>query len=182
MEKELSIYISASPEMDTECELIGQRLAAMPKAVKWTIKRTPGRHELANPDLVTLRKSQFYLILLGTDITAPVGVEWLAARNAGLYVFAYRNMGRAASPAAAYFAHNSGIEWQNYRTPQEFIQHFERSLINRLLQHVPGYGLELSDLEELSAHLKALEKEGQEPEDEKRRGAGRGGVILPGRS
>lgn len=178
-QRELTIYVSASPEMDAECELLGQVLAGMAKSVGWNIKRTPGVGESANPDIEVLHRSQFYLILLGMDIMAPVGVEWLAAREAGITTFAFRNISRVPSPATAFFIRNSGIPWEQYQTPQEFIRRFEPSLITRLIEGTPGYGLHLSDIEELSARLKALQGEKAEQGGEERRGAGRGGVILP---
>ena len=178
-EKRLAIYVSASAEMDVECELLGQLLADVPRSVKWSIKRTPSRRERQNPDVEGLRASQFYLILLGMDITAPVGVEWLAARNADLTTFAFRKVDRTPSPAAAFFARDSGISWVLYQTPQEFIRRFERALIGQLIGGTPGYGLELADIEELSERLRAGEREMEKPDGEERRGAGSGGVILP---
>ena len=41
MDRELAIYVSAAQEMDRECELLGQLLAELIPAVRWTIKRTP---------------------------------------------------------------------------------------------------------------------------------------------
>lgn len=179
IERELAIYISASAEMDAECELLGQRLADVPRAVRWLIKRTPGSYENGNPDLDALVNSDFYLILLGMDISAPIGVEWTVAREAELTTFAFRNISAVPSPAAAFFIHNAGTDWQRYQTPQEFIYRFERLLISRLIEGTPGYGLSLSDIEELTQRLRVLdEAESNSPSDE-RRGAGRGGVILP---
>jgi len=178
-EKRLGIYVSASSEMDVECELLGQFLADVPKSVEWSIKRTPGCRKHENPDLEDLQASQFYLILLGMDITAPVGVEWLAAKDAGLVTFAFRRFNQAPSPASAFFARDSGISWLPYHTPQEFIRRFERALVGELIKGTPGYGLDLGDIEELSARLEASEQESEELDNEKRRGAGSGGIILP---
>jgi hypothetical protein len=179
MSKELAIYVSAAPEMDAECELLGQLLAGLPKSVRWTIKRTPGPHEASNPDLEALRSSQFYVVLLGMDIMAPIGVELQAAAEERVLTMAYRSRRMAPSPAAAYFAQNAQVQWQWYDTPQEFVQHLEKRLITELIAGTPGYGLDLADLEELSTRLKALEGEGEGAQDEERRGAGHGGVILP---
>ena len=181
MEKELAIYVSASAEMDAECELLGQLLAEMTKSIRWTIKRTPSPHELANPDLEALRASQFYLILMGSDITAPIGVELQAAKEAKLFTFAFRKMSVAPSPAGAYFIHHVDLEWQPYQTPQEFVRLFERALISQLLEGTPGYGLDVRDLEELAERLRALEEAEEGQGGERRRGAGHGGVILPSR-
>jgi hypothetical protein len=179
-EKSLILYVSAAPEMDVECELLGQTLARLTQLTQWTIKRTPAPHEHANPDLATLRRSHFYLILLGSDIVAPIGVEWMAAREAQITLFAFRRVGTVPTPAAAFFAHNAGVTWERYTTPQEFIRRFERALITQLVQGTPGYGLHLAEIESLAARLKELEQEDTPSEtSEERRGAGRGGVILP---
>jgi len=179
LEVELRIYVSASPEMDAECELLGQLLADMPKSIRWIIKRTPGRHRRANPDIDALRRSHLYLILLGMDITAPVGVEWRAAQEAEQSAFAYRSARTLISPAAASFIRYSGMTWQLYQTPADFIQKFERAMITRLIEGTPGFGLGVAEIEELSVRLQGLERAEEKPADEKRRGAGRGGVILP---
>ena len=177
MEKELGVYISASIEMDPECELLGQLLAETPKSIQWVIKRTPTAHEEANPDLELLRNSHFYLLLLGMDITAPIGVELRAALESGATVLAYRDPGRLLSPAGSAFVRNTRFTWHPYRTPQDFVQKFERTLITLLLDGTPGYGLELRDIEELAQRLKTLDQ-GREQSEDERQGAGRGGVIL----
>ncbi|MBC7256881.1 MAG: hypothetical protein H5T66_12350 [Chloroflexi bacterium] len=182
MEKELGVYISGSREVDAECELVGRLLAEMTPSVRWVIKRTPRSFEHVNPDLAQLRRSQFYLILLAVDITAPMGVEWQAAKQGGLAIMAYRHSGVIPSPAATIFARESGLRWQTYQSPQEFIRLFERDLITRLIEGTPGYGLDLADIEELSRRLKALDEADEKAQSEggeERRGAGRGGVILP---
>ncbi len=180
MAAELSIYVSASAEMDAECELLGQMLAHMGRSLRWTIKRTPGPHEVGNPDLEALTNSHFYLILMGTDITAPIGVEWRAAQEAGVTTYAFRNVERVTSPAAAVFVHHINARWVPYHTPHEFVRLFERALIDRLLEGTPGYGLDLADLEELARRKQTLEQEEEQgqAEGEERRGAGGGGVIL----
>jgi hypothetical protein len=181
MARELLFYVSASTEMEAECELLGQMLASLPQTVRWVIKRTPGPHELQTPDLGTLRRSHFYLILLGMDIQAPIGVEFLEAQSAGKTTFAYRNSKATPSPAASVFARDARIQWENYHTPSEFARHFERQLIEKLIGGTPGFGLDLGDIEVLAARLKSLEEPKPQPESEERRGAGQGGVILPKR-
>ncbi len=178
-EKSLILYVSAAAEMDVECELLGQTLARLTQSTQWIIKRTPAPHEHANTDLALLRRSHFYLILLGSDIVAPIGVEWMAAREANITLFAFRRVGAVPTPAAAFFAHNAGVAWERYTTPQEFIRRFERALIARLVQGTPGYGLDLGEIESLAARLKELEQDTPLATPEERRGAGRGGVILP---
>jgi len=134
-------------------------------------------------------------MLLGADLVAPMGVEWEAAGAANVTRFAYRRSDRMASPAAASFVRSSGVTWQNYATPGEFVAHFELALIRELVNGTPGYGLDLKAIEELAERLQEREAHGHGPrdreasggsqeaqewhEDETRRGAGHGGVILP---
>jgi hypothetical protein len=82
-------------------------------------------------------------------------------------------------PAAAFFIHNAGTDWQRYQTPQEFIRRFERSLVSQLIEGTPGYGLSLGDIEELTQRLHTLDEAESATSGDERRGAGRGGVILP---
>jgi hypothetical protein len=180
MATELALYVSAAPELDPECELLGQRLALLTPSVRWSIKRTPTAREYANPDLEALAHSQFYLILLGRDIVAPVGVEWRAAQTHEIPMFAYRSSQWTPTPAASVFAHQSGLLWEQYATPQQFVRHFERRLIQRLVDGTPGYGLSVQDLQDLAERLEEMREPGQdEPAGESRRGAGQGGIILP---
>jgi hypothetical protein len=177
--KELAIYVSAAPEMDAECELLGQLLAEMTPATRWVIKRTPAPNEGGNPDLDALRASHLYLILLGMDIYAPMGVEWMAAQGAHITTFAFRSTEAVPSPAATDFARNAPVAWVLYETPLDFVRQFEHLLIEELLRGTPGYGLDLADVEGLLARQERLEEAPDAPDGEDRRGAGRGGVILP---
>ena len=178
MTVELSLYVSAAAEMDAECELLGQLLAGLPRSARWTIKRTPSAEERVNPALDLLSAATAYVILLGADLVAPMGVEWAAAETAELPRFCYRRRDRTPSPAAMSFARESGAAWQPYATPGEFVAHFERALILELVRGTPGHGLDLRAIEELAERLREIDQE-ERPESETRRGAGQGGVILP---
>ena len=180
MAKELAVYVSASPEMDAECELLGQLLAGLIPSIQWTIKRTPGRRQRANPDANALQNSHFFVMLLGMDIKAPMGVEWNLSGEFGLARFIYRKVSVSSSPATSYFVHHSAVEWQPYRHPRGFVQRFERDLLEELVKGTPGYGLQVRHIAEVVQRLDALRQwEGAEMAQENRRGAGRGGVILP---
>jgi hypothetical protein len=179
MGKELGIYISAAPDREAECERLGQLLAHLTPGVRWVIKRTPLSGEGGNPDLAALRAGRFYLMVLGMDILAPMGVEWLAAQKAGLTMLAFRSSTAVPSPAASDFARHAGSRWISYDTPLAFQRLAERALVEALVEGTPGYGLDLADIEHLAARLEALNGDPSGPPGEERRGAGRGGVILP---
>jgi hypothetical protein len=179
MDSELALYISANAEMDAECELVGRFIAEGLQTIRWRVRRTP-LHQDINPDLAAIATSQFYLILLGTDLTAPMGVEWSIANRNGVIILAFRNQEKLPSPAATYFARNLGITWQDYKSLNEFQIKFEHVLLTRLIDGTPGYGLDLATIEDLSSRLQALDKPAHFSQDQ-RRGAGQGGVIFAAR-
>jgi hypothetical protein len=178
MDKELGIYISAAPEADAECELVGRLLAEMPRSVQWTIKRTPRPYEDQHIEAEALHRSQFYLIILGSDIVAPMGIEWRMAQESNLRTFAFRNVETGFTPAAIFFGRHVNTLWHDYETSSEFVRAFEHALITELIDGTPGYGLDMDDLQTLSGRLEALEERQDEEDEDERRGAGRGGVIL----
>lgn len=183
MDKEISVYVSASQEMDAECERIGQLLAGITRTSRSTIRRTPSPHDAANPDVDALVDSDFYIVILGTDLVAPMGVEWQAAQRAGVRTLGFRHAEASPSPAMIDFLRRTEFVWEDYRTPSEFVRVLEKTLLTRMIEETPGLGLDLQDIEEISARLKALEEkegaaEAAEAPDE-RRGAARGGIILP---
>ena len=69
-------------------------------------------------------------------------------------------------------------DWQSYETPQAFASDLRRQLVRRLIEGTPGYGLSLQEIERLAAELREVDED-EQGGTESRRGAGRGGVILP---
>lgn len=181
--RELALYVSAATEMDAECELLGRMLASMSRGIRWSIKRTPGPFDPLPLDLDALRRSDFYLLLLGMDAVAPIGIEWREARQHVAQCYFYHCHTRIPSPSATHMLRNEGIRWTPYDTPQAFIQHLELHLITELIQGTPGYGLDMDDIRALTERLAEIKDaaEGGETStesDDRRRGAGHGGVIL----
>ncbi len=184
MPDRLHLYISAGPDLENEREAIGQIIAHMPISIGWDLKRTPRRGDSPVSALETIRQCHFFILILGVDITAPVGAEWDLARRAGRTTLAYlKDVNR--TPAALVFVRDSRIPWTSFRTPEELGQKVESDLARLLLDHVGELGLTVSDLESLSALLQKSETAGateatkSQPE---RGGAGGGGIILsPGR-
>jgi hypothetical protein len=177
--RELGLYVSANAEMDPECELLGQMLARLTRSIRWSVKRTPTAHQKTDPDWAALERADAYVIMVGRDITAPIGVEWRAAQEGGLPIYAYRSISGTPSPALSAFVRQAGDEWHTYVSPQAFAAHFKRRLIRQLIDGTPGYGLSLEEIETLAAELKETGSQAREESGEERRGAGRGGIILP---
>jgi len=180
MDKEFTVYVSASQQMDAECEQVGQVLASLTQTSRSTIRRTPRGPAGGNPDLPALAASALYIVVLGTDFSAPIGIEWQAAQRAGLQTLGYRNTEASPSPSMVHFLRHTRFDWVEYRGPSGFRATLERTLLRRLLDGTPGFGLDMADVEQIAARLSELKGDGQEEEGpDDRRGAAAGGVILP---
>ncbi len=184
MADRLRMFVSAGPDMEAEREAIGRAVAKLPVSIGWVIKRTPHRGQpLA---LEAIESCHFYVLLLGSDISAPVGVELMAARRAGKVTLAFlKDVTR--TPAARIFVRDAGVKWTPFNSAQELGTLLQKALAQHILDRALEYKLSPVEYETLSAFLKELdreEKKEREPEERGREpgGAGGGGVIIaPGR-
>ena len=180
MRGSVRLFVSATPDLEPEREVVGRVVATLPVSVEWRIGRSPHRHEPLQPALEAVAGSNVYLFLLGRDITAPAGVEWDAARRAGKEPLAFvRNELR--TPAAQEFLRQSGGEWTAFASHVELAHLLQTALVEHLLASALEYGLNVVEHEALSAlaegsHAGDPAEEGHDIP--RAGGAGGGGVIL----
>ena len=178
MRDRLRLFVSAGPDLETEREIIGRAIAKLPVPVGWVIKRTPHRNEPFTPALKEVKDCDFYLLLLGSDIQAPVGWELRAAQQAGKKPLAFLKK-VSHTPAARIFLRAAGINWIPFESPQELGPLVQRVLAERILEQAQELSLDLAQLEALSAFLrKSSEEKPEEVEEGEEGGAGEGGVIF----
>ncbi|MEA3460071.1 MAG: hypothetical protein U9R11_05320 [Chloroflexota bacterium] len=178
MASRLRLFVSAGPDLEPEREIIGQAIAKLPVPLGWVIKRTPHWNEPFTPALEEVKTCDFYVLLLGADIQAPVGWELRAAQQAGKKPLAFLKKA-ARTPAARIFLRTTRIDWAPFSSPQELGFLVQKALAEQILERAQALALNLAQLEALSAFLKELSK--KKPEEEAKRelgGAGEGGVIF----
>jgi len=175
------LYISGGPELETEREAVGRALAQFPINLGWEIKRTPRPEEAA--DLEAVRGCDVFVMLFASDIRAPVGCEWMAARRAERHSLAFLKQGILQTPAGREFVRAFPGEWRSFHTSQELAKQLMQALTEQILEPWQALGLSGREWEVLSAYLAQLR--GEKPDEEREMtpaGAAGGGVILaPGR-
>ena len=179
MASQVRLFISGGPDQEPARELIGRALAEFPINVGWTIKRTP--------DVDSVAESHLYLLLLGADITAPVGLELYWALRTEKPIFAYlSNM--AHTPAGQVFIRdNARLDWRRHNDLVTLRRQITADLSRFLLAHAERYGVTVLEARRLHVFIAELEKAAAtEPSataaPPKPAGAGGGGVILaPGK-
>ena len=178
MTRPVHLFVSSSPDLRTERDLVGRVTAALPLTIGWRIDHTPasgeGRQDSANLAGI----SDLYVLILGHDFAAPMGAEARQALRAGKKPLAYR-LRCTYSPAAQDAIRTLDVKWQVYSDPQMFLGLFRRDLVHALLQEAPRLGLLLPEVERLAELEKEADATAATEKAEGPRGdAGRSAVIL----
>lgn len=153
----LRLFVSATNDLEAGRAAIGKAIAQLPVQIGIEIRRTPASgasfemiHELiANVD-------RFYF-LMGRDISAPAGVEWLLAWKLQRSVLAMRN-NSVPTPAAQEFVRAVPLEWTTFRSVSDLVRIVTLDVV-RILRHPTNrYGLNVTELELLSTHAERIKK------------------------
>jgi hypothetical protein len=175
------LFISGGPDQDAARELLGQGLAKYPVNVGWVIKRTP--------DVDSVAECHVFVMLLGHDIWAPVGLELWWALRTEKPILAYSQRGARTPAGQVFWQQNAVLNWTRYSDVTTLRRLVMAGLNRFLLTHADRYGLgplEIDRLHQYQAALrKALRKQGRDlsgAAETEVAGAGGGGVILaPGK-
>jgi hypothetical protein len=185
MTSRLSVFVSAGPDLEIEREVVGKAIAALPVSVGWVIKYTPLPSEVPDPSMEAVATCDFYALLLGSDITAPMGAELHVARQAGKRISAFLKEA-PRTPAAHVFLKRLPEEWQQFSGERELRRLFQKTLVDHILERPETYGMTLVDWEALSALSSEVADEaspaGEGDVTPRHGGAGSAAVIVaPGR-
>ncbi|HIE38850.1 MAG TPA: hypothetical protein EYH30_10925 [Anaerolineales bacterium] len=171
----IRLYVSSSPELAPEREALGRAVASLPVSIGWEIHHTPAPGEPVGEVLPFVASCDLYVAILGADFAAPMGSEWQRAMEGERYVLAFYREG-LHSPSAQWVLQQRQVEWEPFTSVGDLEGLLVRRLARVLLDRGERLGLHLEDVEGL---LALLAEEGERPDEpDRRRGAGRSGVIL----
>jgi len=174
------IFISAGPDLQSEREVVGKAIANLPVSLGWVIKYTPIHGEPSHSAFQAVESCDFYALLLGRDITAPVGSELRVARTTGKTIAALLKE-VPHTPAAQVFVKESPVRWTPFRTEDALRPLFQKTLVEQILQVADASRLTIAEWEALSALSARLTEELPEEKEEmtpRHGGAGSDAVIL----
>lgn len=179
----IRLFASSSPDLAAEREALGQAVAELPISVGIEIMHTrPGEAADIGETLAFIERCDLYVIMLGGDFAAPMGIEWLRSQEALKPTLAYAKR-ELHSPSAqkllrdANIAREAGITWTPFESPQALKAHATQALAQLLLDRGESFGLHVDDINGLLAVLGTRDEEPSDKPD-RREGAGRGGIIL----
>jgi hypothetical protein len=124
-------------------------------------------------------------LLLGRDITAPMGSELHVARQGGKRVVAFvREVPH--TPAARVFLRDSPLQWTEFENPDDLGPLLQKAVIEQILRRPDAHRMTVGDWEALSVLSVELEKEAsrQRKREDAPSAGGAGGdavIVAPGR-
>ena len=176
MTRSFRLFISSSPDLAAERDALGQAVAGLPVSIGWEIRHTPAAGEDAREALAFIEGCDVFVLVLGMDFAAPMGLEWERALKTARPALTYRKS-VAHSPAAQSLLRWSNVGWTEFASPPELKVRAARALAQLLLDRGEQFGLHVDDVTALWAEVHKEEQEVR-PEPDQRRGAGKSGVIF----
>ncbi|MCS7088711.1 MAG: hypothetical protein NZL91_08455 [Thermoflexales bacterium] len=174
MEK-LRLYLSSAPDLRFERSVLARAVAEIPTSLGWLIRQTP--NEAREPDLGAIRRADAFILLLGRDIQAPVGLEWSTAQRAGARILAFYSTATRQTQAAQAFI--SEVErftrWQKFASAAELRYKVLRLLVDHLVAHREEYEIDAAEVQRLRAWREQLK---QTPVDDVRAQTHANAVIF----
>jgi hypothetical protein len=178
MADELLVYVSAAPDLEREREILGRAVTEVPVPLGWRVVQSPAGDEPA--DLEAAARADVHLLLLGSDIRAPIGREWLTARRAGRQPVPLLKQGVLQTPAAQSFQRyiEEQVAWRPFRDGAELRLLGLRLLADHILARAQHYALSPLELARLQAWRSELGGRGKDVEAVTRGGAAASGIVL----
>jgi hypothetical protein len=178
MTDEVLVYISAASDLQPEREILGRAVTEVPVPVGWRVVQSPSGDAPANLDAAA--RADVHLLLLGSDIRAPIGREWIAARRAGRRPVPMLKRGVLQTSAAQSFQRyiEEHVAWRPFRDGAELRLLELKLLADHILAQAQHYALSPLELARLQAWRAELEGPGQGADAVTRGGAAASGVVL----
>lgn len=174
----LGLYISAAPDLRFERDLLARSITEIPTSLGWMITQTPGPDR--EPDLDAAARAHVHLLILGSDIQAPVGLEWATANRAGKAVtLLYKTSIARTQAAQAFFRDVSKYgSWQAFEDAFALRRRVLKLLVDHILSNSARYEIKSDESDKLRAWRKTLDDKRIGTVDERHGGAEESAVIL----
>jgi hypothetical protein len=148
----VTVYISAASDLMAEREALARMIAALPVTLAWNVVQTPiSQEEAFNREV--LPSADLHILVMGSDIRAPVGLEWHIIRRAGRPSVPFLKRGVLRTPAGQIFIQDAGVTWRTFRDAADLRRRVRHTLAEHLIGHAARYALAATELQGLQALL-----------------------------
>lgn len=158
MADQVLLYISAATDLQLERDVLGRAVTEIPTTLGWRTVLSPAGN--GPVDMEAVMRADVHLLLLGGDIRAPIGWEWLLARRAGRSPWLFLKQGIRRTSAADRFRHDVAADalWSPFADVDDLRHKVLRLLVNHILDHVVHYALSPEEMARLQIWRDDLDK------------------------
>jgi hypothetical protein len=159
----LHLYISAALDLEKERESLSRTVAEIPVTLGWRIIQSPFHGEPLNTDAIA--QADVHILLLGSDIRAPIGLEWHLARRARRLPAVFLKQGVVRTMAALDFIRylEEQTTWRKYLDIADLRLQSLRFLTDHILTQADYYAIQSDELKKLTSWRKELNTPEQTP-------------------
>jgi hypothetical protein len=178
MADQILLYISAATDLESERDILTRGVAEIPTDLAWRITLSPRGNEAI--DTNALLKADVHLLLLGEDIRAPVGHEWIMARRAGRRPQPFLKEESQRTSAGQNFVRfvETSTSWEQFRNPLDLRLKVLLLLSRHILQKALPYSLSPTEVDRLQSWRRELEDGDTALNSATVGGAGESSLIL----
>ncbi len=179
MIEKVLLYISAAPDLLEERAILGRAVAEIPTSLGWRILQSPVRGERV--DLEAVAQADVHLMLLGSDIRAPIGVEWLSARRSGHKPELFLKQGVSRTRAASEFLNymdDQGAVWHPFQGKQDLRLQALFFLSDHLLRNAVYYSISAKEQGQLNSWQEELSTKNATAFEDVRVATGESSLII----
>ena len=153
----LHLYISAASDLVQERESLSHAVAEIPVTLGWRVIQSPAHGEAVDIDAVA--QADFHILLLGSDIRAPVGLEWRLARRANRLPVTFLKQEVVRTMAALDYIRylEEQTTWRKYKDIIDLHRQALHLLAEHILTQAVYYALKPAESEKLTAWVKTLD-------------------------
>ncbi|MDF1515524.1 MAG: hypothetical protein P1S60_17075 [Anaerolineae bacterium] len=178
MHSDFTLYVSAASDLRYERDLLGRIAAEIPVDLGWRTILSPTSDGLL--DIGSIQNADIHLMLLGGDVRAPIGQEWILATQAGRVPIPYLKTGILRTSAATDFARfiSTRLSWKPFESLGELRKSVLLDISSQLIQYAHRYHLRLPDVENIQNLQTQLDKTEEAPEENPAPNTDSSSVIL----
>ena len=167
------IYISAASDLMAEREALARMIATLPVTLPWRVVQSPlGEAPL---DQTALATTDLHFLVMGSDIRAPIGLEWHTIRHYERPSVAFLKKNLPRTPAGQIFVRQTKVAWRPFTDAADLGRQAQQILAEHLQQNAITYTLTTAEIEQL-ATLRETGTTSEPPTEGQ--DAGRSAVIL----
>lgn len=156
-QRPIRVYVGATADMEAEREVIGEALARFPVPLPWRISRTAPAGQQTPESVAAVAYNHFALLVLGADVSAPVGAELLTALEAGVPTLAMVSA-RPRTLAGTIFWRHSHVAWHPFEDRWSLTRMVHRWLAQRVIDDAIKLGLRPDELAALMRYVEEHEE------------------------